>query len=193
MKKRILVVDDEVLILKSLQADLGAAGHDADTAESGESALLLFAGGNYDLVITDLMMEGVGGIELLSRIREKDPDVPVIVITGHGELETAVDALRLGAVDYLLKPYNNEELMLRIGNCIEKREMKKKIQFYENIFPVCSFCKKIRDDEGVEPGTGEWLDVEAYLGRKTGKNISHGICPQCYEKQMSELRKLTGK
>ena len=74
------------------------------------------------------MMEGIGGLELLAEIKKKSPDIPVIIMTGYGELDSAIEALRLGAADYLLKPCNNEELILRVGNCIDKVELQKNIR-----------------------------------------------------------------
>ncbi len=123
MPKKILVVDDEILITKTLQADLEDAGYLVGVADSGEEALFRLSQDRYNLVITDLMMENMGGLELIARLREQDFDIPVIIITGHSELETAIAALRLGAADYLHKPYNPEELLLRIKNCLEKQEL----------------------------------------------------------------------
>lgn len=120
MKRKILVVDDEIIILKSVTADLKRSGYDMDTAENGEDALVMLGKHKYDLLITDLMMEGIGGLELLAETRKKSPTMPVIIITGYGELDSAIEALRLGAADYLLKPCSNEELILRVDNTYRK-------------------------------------------------------------------------
>jgi len=184
MKSKILIVDDEILIRDSLGADLVHAGYEVETAESGEEAIQKLNHEEYDLIITDLLMENIGGIELLGKVKEKDFEIPVIIITGHAELETAIEALRLGAADYLLKPYNQEELLLRIRNCLEKRELHRKIKIYENILPVCMYCKSIRDDAGTEPGKGKWLRMEQYIHAKSRTDISHGCCPACYKKHM---------
>jgi len=102
MKRRILVVDDEILILKSVTADLKRSGYDVDTVENGKDALVMADKRTYDLLITDLSMEGMSGLELLAAVKEKFPNMPVIIITGYGELDSAIKALRLGAADYLL-------------------------------------------------------------------------------------------
>ena len=177
--KRILVVDDEPVILKSLQVNLRREGYDVDTAESGNVAMDKLANNDYDILLTDLMMEGMSGLELMAAAKEQTPRLEVIILTGYGDLRSAVEALRLGAADYLLKPCNNEELFLRISNCMEKREMRRKLAFYENILPLCSVCKKIRNDEGCEHGKGQWQTMEEYLKNKTGLEISHGMCPKC--------------
>lgn len=186
-KDRIMLVDDEDLIRASLALDLQEAGYEVAAAAGGEEALALFAGGAFDLVITDLLMEGMDGLELLRRLRQQAPAVGVIILTGYGALPTAIEAVRLGADDYLLKPYQFEELQVRLQICLEKRVLKKRIKLYEDILPVCSVCRKIRDDEGREPGSGPWLSMEEYLGRKAGIRSSHSYCPHCFEVAKKEL------
>ncbi|MEA3543973.1 MAG: response regulator [Thermodesulfobacteriota bacterium] len=190
MTAKILVVDDEVLIRKSLQADLKQAGYEAETVDSGEAALAELDQNNYDLIVTDLMMDGISGLELIKKVKEKDPTLPVIIITGYGELKSAIEALRLGAADYLLKPYNVEELMLRINNCLKNRELQQKLKFYEKILPVCCVCKSVRDDTGKEPGSGEWLSFEDYLSKRSEVQLSHTFCDTCMQKQREEIEKM---
>lgn len=187
MEKRILIVDDEILILKSLQADLEESGYKIVVASSGEDALAQMARKSCDIVVTDLMMDGMSGIELIQKIREQNSDLPVIIITAYGELTTAIAALRLGAADYLLKPFYTEELLLRIQNCFEKQELQWKIELYENILPICMFCKKIRDDAGKEHGTGEWKSLEEYLNMHTDLKLSHGLCQECFNEHYGHL------
>ena len=182
MKRKILIVDDEIIILKCILVDLRRFDYSVDTAENGNQALAMLEKEKYDLVITDLMMEGMGGLELLAEIKKKTADMPVIIMTGYGELDSAIEALRLGASDYLLKPCNNEELILRVGNCIDKVELQKKVKFYESILPICSVCKKIRDDAGKGRGDGDWKPLEEYLAQNVGLDLSHGICPECSDK-----------
>ncbi|MCD6388831.1 MAG: sigma-54-dependent Fis family transcriptional regulator [Desulfobulbaceae bacterium] len=182
MKRKILIVDDEIIILKCILVDLRRFDYSVDTAENGNQALAMLEKEKYDLVITDLMMEDMGGLELLAEIKKKTADMPVIIMTGYGELDSAIEALRLGASDYLLKPCNNEELILRVGNCIDKVELQKKVKFYESILPICSVCKKIRDDAGKGRGDGDWKPLEEYLAQNVGLDLSHGICPECSDK-----------
>ncbi len=188
MKNKILIVDDEILIRESLQADLVHAGYQVESTDSGEEALLKLETEDYDLIITDLLMDNMSGIELLVKIKEKEIELSSIIITGHAELETAVEALRLGASDYLTKPYSPEELLLRIENCLEKKEMQRKIKLYEDILPVCSNCRKIRDDEGCEHGAGEWFTMEQYFHHKMNIKSTHGVCPDCREKAMTKFK-----
>ncbi len=118
---RILVIDDEEILHVSLRRTLGRQGHEVDAVLSGPEGLKLMASGDYDLVITDLMMPDMDGIELLECMHEQNISIPVLMITGYPSIRTAVKALRLGAVDYLAKPFTRDELMgpvnrtLRIG------------------------------------------------------------------------------
>ncbi|RUM39265.1 MAG: response regulator [Desulfobulbus sp.] len=186
MKKKILVVDDEEIIRTTLELNLLDAGYGVDTAASGEEACALLENG-YNLIITDLMMEGVGGLDVLRRVKEIDPGIIVFILTGYGELESAVEALRAGADDYLLKPYNHDELLMRMSRVLEKQDMQATIDLYENILSICSECKKIRDDSDCEQGDGDWISMEKYLGRTTGSSLSHGLCPDCYRRRLNEL------
>jgi DNA-binding NarL/FixJ family response regulator len=122
-KKIILLVDDEEIIRTSLGLAIQEAGHEIVTAGDGESAIAVLQENTVDLVITDLMMEPVDGIQLLDRIKHLNSRIPVIILTAYGDMNSAIDALRLGADDYLLKPCNIDELMLRVSNCLEKRDL----------------------------------------------------------------------
>lgn len=186
-KKTILLADDEEIIRKTISKELKAKGYDVATVEDGESAIALLKQERIDLVVTDLMMEGLDGIQVLKQAKKIDPELSVVILTGYGDMASAIDALRLGADDYMLKPCDTEELIFRISNCLEKQELKRKIKLYENILPICSVCKKIRDDASKEPGKGEWMTVEGYINRKTGVLFSHGYCKECYDETMKDM------
>ncbi|MBU0909997.1 MAG: response regulator [Proteobacteria bacterium] len=178
-KKRILIVDDEKIILRTLSWGLGNHGYDVDTAESGEEGLAKLQHGSYNLLLSDLLMDGMSGIDLLKGARAINPDMAVCLITGYADLTSAIDALRLGADDYLVKPCDMEELLLRVQSALKKEDLRKKVRYFEKILPVCAVCKKIRDDAGKEPGEGEWISLEQYLRRKTGVEIRHAYCVKC--------------
>lgn len=118
-KKRILVVDDEEIVRYSLVNILKNHGYEADDVPSAEKALEVFNEKTYHLVLTDLVLEGMGGLELLENIKVVSPKTLVIVITGYGSIKTAVSALRLGVYDYLLKPCDENELIMRIRRALE--------------------------------------------------------------------------
>jgi len=118
-KKKILVVDDEEIVRYSLVNILKAQGYEVDDVSTAEKALEVFHEKKYHLVLTDLVLEGMGGLELLENIKVISPRTLVIVITGYGSIRTAVTALRLGVYDYLLKPCDEEELIIRVRRALE--------------------------------------------------------------------------
>ncbi len=193
MTIKILVVDDEALIRESMQANLNHAGYETHTASNGRDALLELDCDNYDLLITDLIMDNISGLELIKTVKETTPTLPVIIMTGYGELKSAIEALQLGTADYILKPYNNDQLMLTISNCLEQQELQKKIKVHENFLPICCVCKSIRDDAGKEPGTGDWFSIEEYLQQTAGVKLSHTFCDKCMLKQKEEIMELKRK
>ncbi len=121
----ILIVDDEKNILKVVSLTLRDSGYRVDTAPSAEVALEKFNQNRYDLLITDLKLPGMTGIDLLDRIRYINPDLPVIMITAFGSIENAVAAMKKGAFNYLTKPINPDELLAVIKAALEKYELKR--------------------------------------------------------------------
>ena len=121
---RVLVVDDEDGLRAFLAEALTTAGHDVTTAASGDEALRRLAGQAFELVITDLRMPGTDGMAVLRRVRAEQPETEVIVLTAHGTIETAVEAMKLGAFDYLQKPLGSPaELRLVVARALERRQL----------------------------------------------------------------------
>jgi DNA-binding response OmpR family regulator len=121
---KILIVDDEAGIRFSLEETLSRDGYQVTTAESGEAALACVAAQPFDLVLIDLRLPGMGGMELLAALRQQAPDSVVIVLTAHASLETAVEALRQGAHDYLFKPCKTVELRESVRRGLLNRRQK---------------------------------------------------------------------
>jgi len=119
---RLLFVDDEEAMREMVQIVLQKDGHAVDTAADGETALALFHAQPYDMAIVDLKMKGMDGLEILRRLREKSPETPVAIVTAFSTWETAVDAMRLGAYDYLKKPFDNDELRAMVQRGLRYRE-----------------------------------------------------------------------
>jgi two-component system phosphate regulon sensor histidine kinase PhoR len=115
---RTLVVDDELGMREGCRRILEAEGHRVTTAESGQEALELFSGGEFDLALIDLKMPGMSGVELLVRLREIDPQCMYVIVTAYATLETAVQATKSGAYDYVAKPFTPEELMLVVNKAL---------------------------------------------------------------------------
>ncbi len=124
----ILLVDDDPFIINVICNNLEEKGYQVTTADSGERAFELLNKTTFDLVITDLVMEQIDGIQVLEKAKELYPETMVIILTGFGNMTSAINAFRLGVDDYLLKPLRLEELYFRVENSLEKRENKKKIK-----------------------------------------------------------------
>ena len=187
ISKSILLVDDEEIILNSLGRDLEQEGYDVSLAASGEDAVVWLREKKLDLVITDLVMKGMDGIQVLKEAKKIDSHIGVFILTGYGDMTSAIDALRLGADDYLQKPVDTDEMVIRIRRYLERQEALRKIQFYEKIMPVCCVCGNIRDDTGVEHGQGEWLKADLYIVKKTTAEVSHTYCPTCLDKSKKDF------
>lgn len=121
LKARVLLVDDEEDFLKMLAERLESRGLNVTTAASGESALASVEGHEYDLIVLDLAMPGFDGIETLKRIKARQPDAEIIMLSGQGSIRTSIEAMKLGACDFLQKPVDINELMSKIGEAKEKR------------------------------------------------------------------------
>lgn len=119
--RRVLIVDDEPNMRRVLEIMLGRRGYRTDAAADGEEAWERLRDGGYDLVCSDLRMPRLDGIELLRRMRDQGLDLPLILMTAHGSLDSAVEALRLGACDYLLRPFDVEALELAIDRVFATR------------------------------------------------------------------------
>jgi two-component system nitrogen regulation response regulator NtrX len=127
MRERILIVDDEAGVRASLLGILGDEGYAVEAVDSGEACLAAFASGRLDLVLLDVWLPGMDGLETLARLREIDPDVPVVVISGHGTIETAVKAVRLGAQDFVEKPLSLEKTLLAVKNALRRRRLETEV------------------------------------------------------------------
>ncbi|MDF1554248.1 MAG: response regulator [Deferrisomatales bacterium] len=179
---RILLIDDEPTIRRTLRRALERNDFAVTDVAGGDQALLALQEKSFDVVITDLAMEGTNGMTVLEQAKRLDPDTCVMVITGFSDTASAVNALRLGAEDYVAKPFDYDEILLRIERCAERRRLRRKVRLYEEFLPMCASCHNVRDDTGGQHGRGEWLPLEVYLERKAGVSITHGYCPACRDK-----------
>jgi DNA-binding NtrC family response regulator len=123
MSARILVVDDEEIILQSCLRILGNGGYRVETASDGLEALRKLVDGGYDVLILDIMMPNMDGMEVLRRVKEQHPDIDVIMITGLSQIDTAVQSMKLGAFDYISKPFDPDELKLVVQRALERRRL----------------------------------------------------------------------
>ncbi len=121
--ERILIVDDEEGMRRLLSRVLSREGYETVTAAGGTEALQALAAGAFDLVVTDIQMPGMSGVELLREVKAFDPSLPVVVMTAYGTVENAVEALRGGAYDYLTKPFETDEIRLTVAKALERERL----------------------------------------------------------------------
>lgn len=155
MSKEILIVEDEKTLRESLQRLFVREGYLVESAESGERALAMAEDHFFDIVISDIILPGIDGIEMMTRIREQQQDAVFIVMTAYASLETSVKALRVGAYDYIMKPIIHEEIKQVVGNALKQRQLEREY----------TLLKRRVDDEcdfsSIIGGNGSLADIIA--------------------------------
>jgi len=119
---RVLVVDDEAVVTKGCRRILGDAGYQVDTAATGQEGLSRAMAGNFDLVVTDLRLPDLNGMELVRALRNRRPEIAVLIITGYGSVPNAVEAVKLGVADYIEKPFTPEQITEAVKRAVGVRE-----------------------------------------------------------------------
>ncbi|HQJ47428.1 MAG TPA: response regulator, partial [Ignavibacteriaceae bacterium] len=133
-REKILIVDDEKIVRESLYHWFEEDNYEVDTAEDGETALQKYEKGKYDILLVDMKMPGMSGLDLLTKVKEIDKDALVILITAFASVPTAITALKNGAFDYITKPVDPDELAHIVNKALEQRALKiENIQLKENI------------------------------------------------------------
>jgi len=122
----ILVVDDDSVIRDLVAESIRLAGYEVDTSEDGEEALQRNAAKHYDLIVTDMKLPGLDGLSLIRKLKTEDTGTDVIVITGYGTIENAVECMRAGALDYLIKPFSVDQIQVSVNRAVEHRELRRR-------------------------------------------------------------------
>ena len=164
----ILIVEDDASFRRVLEYQLTEAGYETTIAESGERALELFSEHRYQVVLTDLNLPKLSGEEVLKQIKQQSPDTPVIILTAFASIESAVEAMKLGAFHYLTKPVNSDELLLTIGNAHKFAELAMENR---NLREAVSAAFKFGGIIGSSKAMREVLDqavAAEYLQRRVG-------------------------
>jgi two-component system response regulator PilR (NtrC family) len=204
-QEKILIVDDEKSMCQYLSIMLRKEGYDVKTVHNGKKALQEIKESNFDVVITDIKMEGMDGIELLGAVKETNPTLPVVIMTAYASTKTAIDALNRGAFHYLIKRAKNDEIKMVIRNALDmhrvksenvflKKQLKKKDEFKEiigkseEIQGVFNLVNKVADTDSTilisgESGTGKELIAKAIHYRSGRANapfvsINCGALPE---------------
>ena len=180
---RILVIDDEPDVREMLQFLLEEEGFAVERAPDGTNGIARLASRDYDLVLLDLMLPDISGMDVLKRIRREDTEIPVCMVTAYGSTSVAVEALKSGANDYFSKPFDNEKLILEIGRLIDARRLEKEntqlrralkqrygfpeiVGKSESMVQVLDFVKQVATSRSTilitgETGTGKELIAKA--------------------------------
>ena len=136
MSKPILIVDDEKNIRMTLSQSLDSLGVETDTAGNGEEALAKLKKKDFGLILLDIRMPGMDGMEVLRRVREVRPDIRIIMITAYGTIESAVEAIKLGAVDFLQKPFDPDEIRDLVSRVMDRDKLDE-----QTVDGLCVSCR----------------------------------------------------
>jgi DNA-binding response OmpR family regulator len=182
-KDMILIVDDNPQSIKLLGSVLDARGYATAVATNGMEALKFLENETPDLILLDIMMPGMDGFEVCSSIKKNKNarEAPVIFLTAKREIDDLVKGFEVGGVDYVTKPFNSDELLMRVKTHLDLKKAREEIKRLKGIIPICSNCKKIRDDKGF------WEQVETYIASHSDAEFTHGICPECTKELYGDL------
>ncbi len=187
----ILVVDDEAVALKSLKRLLSSDGYNVRTTTKGNKALELIAAQKFSIVLTDLIIDMVSGLDILAEAKKNDPDTEVIILTGHASVDTAIQATKQGAFHYLQKPIRPDEVRNIVRRAVEKRELTAKVQAFESgadmdfpsiignsskIVDIKKLIRRIKDSDSNVLITGE-----SGTGKELAARAIHDASPRCHE------------
>lgn len=185
----ILAVEDDAVSRTLLQAALKRLGHKVILASSGEEAWERLQDARIRVVVSDWTMPGMDGLQLCSKVRGRAGSdyLYFILLTGRDATqENRTAATDAGVDDFLSKPLDFAELWMRLRVAERILRYTTQVRQLEELLPICSYCKKIRDDGNY------WQQIEAYISERTGSDFSHSVCPDCYKSsilpQLEQLR-----
>lgn len=183
MKKTILLVDDEADLREVLDISLSDTGYEVLTAENGVQALNILNENDIQVVITDIKMPGIDGIELLRKIKNKNPETEVIMLTGHGDLDLAIKSLKHEATDFITKPINDDALEMALVRAFEKISMRQKLKEYDRNRAMYDVLinELIQEDVMIIGSDYRILDVNETLLNKLGLERKETVGQYCYE------------
>ncbi len=187
---RILVIDDDPGVRQSMERMLRGAGYTVQSATCGEEGFELARGGVFDVILSDMRMPGMSGLEVLRKLRDVHVDAAFIVMTGFGTVDTAVEAMKLGAVDFVQKPFFRDELLMRVRSATDRRQLARQVDLLQrHIQPqgtlemlvgesaVMQRVKDIIRRAGPAPGT-VLITGETGTGKELAARAIHGASPR---------------
>ncbi|MGO1470817.1 MAG: sigma-54-dependent transcriptional regulator, partial [Tissierella sp.] len=196
IKTKILIADDEVNMVWALKKVLIKEGFEVLSAENGEEALKIFRREESDLVILDLKMPKINGIEVLRNIKDTNPKIPVIMITAHGSTDVAVEAMKLGALDYISKPFDIEELRVIIRKALEYKKLNDEVNYLKGVLKEKTtkliYKSKIMDDlvKLVHKAAPTEATILILAESGTGKELIADLIHECSYKSSGPLIKI---
>jgi len=179
LKADILIVDDKEDNVSLLEEMLRGAGYvSVSSTRDPHEVCELHRKNRYSLILLDLLMPGLDGFQVMEGLKaiETQGYLPVLVQTAQPQHK--VRALKAGAKDFISKPFDMVEVLLRVHNLLEVRLLLSAVKVLNSLLAICSYCRKIRDCKH------SWQSVEDYIGQHTDSKFSHSICPDCFEKQV---------
>ena len=192
MKKyKILLVDDDPVLIKGTTLYLEQKGYHVFTADNGKAAIELLQASSFDLVLTDLVMPEIDGFKVLKKAKNLHSEIMVLIMTGFGDVKFAIDCLRLGADDYILKPCEPEEMLFRIKNCLEKLETKKRVEKSEKALKYTKLqLEAVFDnlDSSIyisDMKSYEILFMNHHMKELFGKDLTGNICWKSIHENMN--------
>lgn len=160
--KKILIVDDEKNIRMTIRQSLADMDVETDTAINGEEALSKLEDADFGLVLLDLRMPGMDGMEVLQKLSKDRPDIRVVIITAHGTIDSAVDAMKLGAVDFIQKPFSPEEIRELVSKVIQRETLdEEKNQDYESCLELAKRCVADRHFEAASEHVKKAISLDS--------------------------------
>lgn len=189
--EKILIVDDEVIMRNFLSEAFKRKGIDAVVAENGEKAVKILQEQSFDMVITDLKMTGMSGLDVLKKVKELSPQTLVLIVTAYGTIENAVDAMKLGAFHYLIKPFSIESLMALIEKAGQHIALVEENQYLRQQNSASSYSRKVvaespamqkilRDVEQVAKSNASvFINGETGTGKEVISHLIHTNSPRC--------------
>ncbi len=174
MNETILAIDDDTEALSTLETLLLKEGFFVTAVDSGEKAINLIKDNEYNLVLTDLVMRGIDGLTVLDEVKSRYPQTVVIVASEYGVMESVIEALRKRAIDYVMKPYD-EEVLLCIRNALERQKKGKA----KTILHLCLSCKKVQRLNSDSNNPESWITFETFNKENPYLKIIDDTCPEC--------------
>lgn len=168
---KILITDDEPAVCEILCRWLMAEGYTCSTAFSGEQAMRLLGDHDFELVVSDVLMPGISGLDLLEFIRNRFPEIAVILVTGIDDRDTALSAVQLGAYGYVIKPFKKNEILINVSNALERQRLRSLSQQYERILEARVLDRTAEVRRREEEIIFRLLSTAAYRDDETGEHI----------------------